>query len=145
ANTTACTEIMPKVLACFLRDHQEVSVRLLEGGNGEIANSLRKGEADLGVLAGEVDFSGLVARRFSSDRIVAVVAKGHPVAARPGVMLADISDAPMVGLYAGASLRDFIDEKANALGLPPFRYRVEASNYEAMCLMAESGIGIGVI
>lgn len=145
ANTTACTEIMPGVLARFLRTHQQVSVRLQEGGNVEIARSVRNGAADLGVLAGELDFSGLVARRFSSDRIVLVAHSQHPLADMPALSLADVGHLPMVGMLTGASLRDFLDERVANLGMPPLRYRAEAGNYEAMCLMAEAGIGVGIL
>lgn len=144
ANTTACTEIMPTVLAAFLAEHEKVSVRLKEGGNAEIAHAVREGRADLGVLAGNLDFTGLRTWRFASDRIVAVMPLGHPWSERSTVSFAEVMEQPFIGLNTGSSLRDYLGDRAAFMGLSAVQPRVEVGSFEAMCLMVEAGIGISL-
>lgn len=144
ANTTACTEIMPAVLAGFLSSHPLVSVNLKEHSNPEIARSVREGRADIGLLAGELDLRELSSVRFATDRVVLVVARGHRFARRAKVSFAEIFDHPIVGLQEGTTLQTFLAERVEAMGRPQPRPRAQVSNFEALCLMAEAGVGLGV-
>lgn len=145
ANTTAVSELMPKVLAAFLAAHEQVTVSLREHGNREIARAVREGRADVGIVAGDVDFSGLEATHFATDRLVLVVAHRHPLARRAKATFADVVDLPMVGLYEGSTIQRFLAERVEAMGRPPMRPRIEVNNFDAICLMAEAGVGIGVV
>ncbi|MDR0203252.1 MAG: LysR family transcriptional regulator [Delftia acidovorans] len=144
ANTTACTELMPSVLARFLADHQQVSVRLKEGGNAEVVRAVREGRADLGVLAGDLDFSGLRAWCFAEEKIVAVLPAAHAWAGRAGLSFLEVMEQPFIALNTGASLRDFLWEKAASMGLAAVQPRVEVGSFEAMSLMVEAGIGLAI-
>jgi DNA-binding transcriptional LysR family regulator len=144
ANTTACTEIMPTVLAQFLPQHGRISVRMQEGSNTEIAHAVREGRADMGVLAGEVDFTGLKKWRFASDRVVAVVSQRHPWVERESVGFAELMEQPLIALNQGSSMRDFVGEKVTSMGLPPIQPRVEVGSFDAMCLLVAAGIGVAL-
>lgn len=145
ANTTAVTEFMPAVLATFLASHPEVSVSLKEQANHEIARAVREGRADLGVVAGDADFSGLEARHFATDRLTVVCAAQHPLAVRGAVSLAEVLEHPTVALYEGSTLQDFMAQRIEAMGRPQVRPRVQVNSFEAVCLMAAAGVGVGVV
>lgn len=144
ANTTACTEVMPSVLAQFLPAHPQVSVRMQETNNTAIAQAVREGRADMGVLAGEVDFTGLVRWRFASDRVVAVVSTGHPWAERASVGFAELMEQPLISLNQGSSMRDFVGEKLVSMGLPSIQPRVEVGSFDAVCMLVAAGIGVSL-
>ena len=145
ANTTAVTEFMPAVLAGFLASHPEVSVSLREQANSEIARAVLGGRADLGVLAGEVDLAGLAARHFATDRLVLVCSRRHRLARRARVAFAEVAGEPSVGLYEGSTIEHFIKGRREALGRPQARPRVQVNSFEALCLMAAAGVGVGVV
>jgi DNA-binding transcriptional LysR family regulator len=145
ANTTAVTELMPGVLATFLAAHPQVSVSLKEQANPEIARAVREGRADLGVLAGDVDLSGLESRHFATDRLTVVCAADHPLAQRSGVTLAEVLEHPSVGLYESSTIQGFLAQRIEAMGRPQVRPRVQVNSFEAVCLMAAAGVGVGVV
>ena len=145
ANTTAVTEIMPKVLATFLAAHPQVSVSLREQGNADIARAVREGRADIGVVAGELDLSGLESTHFATDRLVLVVGRAHRLARRAKVKFAEVIDEPMIGLYEGSTIQRFLTSRVQAMGRPAVRPRAEVNSFEAICLMAAAGVGIGVV
>lgn len=118
ANTTAVTEFMPAVLAAFLAAHPQVSVSLREQANHEIARAVREGRADLGVVAGEIDFSVLEARHFATDRLTLVCAPDHPLAARADVALAEALEHPSVGLYEGSTIQGILADLVEAICAP---------------------------
>lgn len=144
ANTTAVTEFMPAVLAEFLAAHPHVSVSLKEQANHEIARAVREARADLGVVAGDLDLTGLTSVHFASDRLVLVAARSHPLASRPRVPFAEVIEHPMVGLYEGSSARAFLAGRVEAMGRPPVHVRVQVNSFEALCLMAEAGVGLAI-
>jgi DNA-binding transcriptional LysR family regulator len=145
ANTTAVTELMPAVLAAFLAAHPQVSVSLQEQANHEIARAVREGRADLGVVAGDVDLGGLQARHFATDWLIAVCARSHPLAQRAEVSFAEVLEHPTVGMYEGSTIHDFMTQRIAAMGRPQVRPRVQVNSFEAVCLMAAAGVGVGIV
>src|SRR6478752_6942416 len=80
-NTTALSEYLPPVLGAFLKDHPHISVDLEERLSHEIADALRTGACDIGVLADSADLHGLRTRIFRHDPLTLIVPRGHPLAA----------------------------------------------------------------
>jgi DNA-binding transcriptional LysR family regulator len=144
ANTTAVTELMPVVLARFLVTHPQVSVSLKEQANPEIARAVREGRADLGVLAGDIDLTGLSSVHFATDRLVLVAPRGHRLARRAKASYAEVIAHPTVSLHDGSTINDFLARRVEAMGLPPVRPRVQVNSFEALCLMVEAGVGLGI-
>lgn len=144
ANTTATTEFMPAVLAGFLATHPLVSVSLKEQANHEIARAVREGRADVGVVAGEMDLSGLASRHFATDELRLVCARSHRLARRARVAFAELLELPAVGLHEGSTIERFLAGQVEAMGRPPRRLRIQVSSFEALCLMAAAGVGVGI-
>lgn len=145
ANTTAVTEIMPKVLASFLAAHPLVSVSLREQGNAEIARAVREGRADVGIVAGELDLSGLDSAQFATDRLALVVSRMHRLARRKKIAFSEVIGEPMIGLYGSSTIQTFLADRVQDMGRPAARPRVAVNSFEAVCLMAEAGVGLGVV
>ena len=80
-NTTALSEHLPPVLGEFLQRHPRVSVDLEERPSHEIADALRAGTCDIGVLADSADLGGLRVAVFRHDPRL-IVPSGHALAAR---------------------------------------------------------------
>lgn len=145
ANTTAVTEFMPAVLARFLAEHSQLSVTLKEQANYEIARAVREGRADLGVVAGDLDLSGLWSRHFATDRLVLIVPGQHALAKRRSAGFSEVVTHPLVGLYAHSTLQTFLAGRVEAMGWPQIRLRVQVNSFEALSLMVEAGVGLAVV
>ena len=144
AYTTAVTEFLPAVLARFLASHPQVSVSLKEQANHEISRAVREGRADLGMVAGDLDLTGLTSFHFATDRLMLVAALSHPLARQTRVSFAEVIEHPMVGFYEGSTLHGFLAGRVEAMGRPPLRTRVQVNSFEALCLMVQAGVGLAI-
>ena len=144
ANTTAITSILPAALAAFLARQPQVDVDLQERLSHEIVMDLHEARADIGVVAGDVDTAGLQVRSFGSDALVVVVAASHPLASAGQVDFVDTLDQPHISLQEGSALAGFLPPIARGMGRS-LDFRIQVGSFEAICLLVEAGVGIGII
>ncbi|XAH26227.1 LysR substrate-binding domain-containing protein [Xylophilus sp. GW821-FHT01B05] len=144
ANTTAVSDILPGLLPGFLAAHPRVNIDLLEKPNALIPQGVRSGQADIGIVAGETDTQGLQSIHFSTDRLVLVTARKHPLAQRSSIAFADTLDEDAVGMVQGSTLQAFLHQVVERLGRP-LKLRVQLGSFDAMCRMIGSGVGVGVV
>lgn len=143
ANTTAVTEFLPEVLARFLADRPGVTIDLQEHLTRGIVRAVAGGTADLGIVSGEIDVTGIEARPFSTDRLVLVAAEGHPIAQAERMAFADTLGHEHVGLHEGSTLLAFLRSLIEQGGYDR-ALRLQVRSFEAMCRLVEAGVGIGV-
>jgi DNA-binding transcriptional LysR family regulator len=143
SNTNAITEFLPEALATFLAANPGVSIDLEERLSDEIVGLVAEGAADMGIVAGTADLGGLEAFPFRTDRFVLVTAADHPLAGAAAVSFAEALDYDLVGLDRASALQRFLTEKAARAGRA-LRLRVQVRSFDAVCRLAEAGVGVGV-
>ena len=144
ANTTAVTEFMPEALALFLATRPRVTVDLQERLTEDILKAVRNGAADLGVVSGDLDWTGLDRVVFSTDRLMLATPLDHPLAGRASVAFAQTLRFHHIGLHEGSTLLAFLRGLMDRHGYDR-ALRVKVRSFEAMCRMVEAGVGIGVV
>ncbi len=144
ANTTAVMDFLPELLPAFLAANPRINIELQEKPNADIARGVREGQADVGIIAGEVDTAGLRAIHFSTDRLVLVAARRHPLARRKSIAFADTLSHDYIGMHAGSTLQAYLTRITEGLG-HPLKLRIQLSSFDAMCRMIGGGVGIGVV
>jgi DNA-binding transcriptional LysR family regulator len=144
SNTNALTEFLPEALASFLAANPGVSVDVEERLSGEIVGLVAEGAADIGIVAGVTDLGALQTFPFRTDRFVLVTATDHPLAsAGPEVAFADALGFDFVGLDRASALQRFLTDKAARAGRA-LKLRVQVRSFDAVCRLAEAGVGVGV-
>ena len=143
-NTAGAQEHLPAVLPAFLRKYPRVAIEIEEHPSHAIADALRMGTCDIGLLSDAEDLAGLHTRHIRADPLVAVVQRGHPLAASRQLALTDLLDTEFVGLNDRSALQRLIDAQARRLGAR-LRYRVRLGTLDAVCRMAGAGIGLGIV
>lgn len=148
ANTHATHTFLPGDLADFLSDNPQVSVTLEEHTSPHIALAVAGGEVEVGVVAGNVEGSGVELIPYRQDRLVLVVPGGHPLAARAGeaegLRFADVLDYPFVMLHAGSAIHTFTTNAAAAQGRH-LNVRIQVRSFGAVLRMVGAGVGIGLV
>lgn len=144
ANTTAVSEFLPCALGAFLADHLPVNIDLREYPSPDIVMAVREGKTDIGIVAGHVSTAGLETLPYFEDQLVLGVSRGHPLAQRRRVPFVDAIPYEFVGLGPASAMHSFISRIAVDQGWE-LKIRIHVGNYDAMCRMIESGVGIGLL
>lgn len=144
SNTNALTEFLPETLSSFLTAYPDISVDLEERLSDEIVGLIAEGAADIGIVAGTVDYGGLHTFPFRSDRFVLVVGRNHPLASRSRIGFAEVLDYDMVGLDRASAIQRFLADKASRIGRA-IRLRVQLRSFDAICRLVECNVGVGIV
>ena len=143
ANTSAITQFLPDDLAAFVAEYPDVKVELEESRSNSIAQALRESRTDIGVVLEGTDLQGLHSFPYRTDRLVAVVPRGHALRMRKAG-LAELLKHDFVGLDSQAAMMKLLADAAAEIG-EPLRLRVQVSSFEAVCKLVQAGMGIGVL
>jgi len=150
SNTAAMTEFLPEALAVFMAKHPNVDIDLEERLSYEIVQAIAAGLADVGIVSDSVDLAGLETFPFRLDRMVVVAAEEHPLVRtmrrekKRIIEFAQTLDYDFIGLAGDSALQRYLGELAARAG-KRLKYRVRLRSFDAICRMAENGVGIGVI
>ncbi|MBJ7263781.1 MAG: LysR family transcriptional regulator [Burkholderiaceae bacterium] len=145
ANTTATNSFLADALSTFLAETADVDVELEEKLSGEIVLSIRSGGADLGIVAGTVDTTGLDVLPLFRDELAVVVSLAHPLAQKTRLRFIDLlDDYQFVGIHPHSAIQTFLEDIAQGLGKRILQ-RVHVGSFEAVCRMVEAGAGIAIV
>jgi DNA-binding transcriptional LysR family regulator len=143
---TGCT-VTPlfDALAAFHRAHPGVEITLIEDSSDLLTERVRAGTADLALIgASGTPPAGLGALPIISERLVAALSPGHPLAGRPRATLADIAAYPLVCMPQGTGIRAVLDQACAAQGIQP-DIALQASAPSAVADLAIRGLGIAIL
>jgi len=145
ANTTATNSFLADALSAFLAENPDVDVELEEKLSGEIVLAIRAGGADLGIVAGGVDTSGLDVLPLFRDELTVVTSLSHPLAKSTTLHFVDLLDQyQFVGIHPNSAIQTFLEDIAAGLGKRILQ-RVNVGSFEAVCRMVEAGAGIAIV
>ena len=143
---TACT-VTPlfDAIATFQLAHPGVEIALFEDNSDRLVQGVRSGTTDLALIgAAGTPPTGLEALSVVSERLVAAVPSGHPLAKRRRATLAEISAYPIVCLPEGTGIRTVFDQACAAKGIQP-DIVLQASAPGAVADLAVRGLGIAIL
>jgi DNA-binding transcriptional LysR family regulator len=143
ANTSAITQFLPKDLAGFAASYPDVKLELEESRSGEVAQALREGRADIGIVMDGALLEGLESYEYRRDRLVAVVPEDHEFRAESS-KFEQLLKYDLVALDSSAAMMRLIADAALVSG-QPLRLRMQVKSFEAVCKLVQAGMGIGVL
>jgi DNA-binding transcriptional LysR family regulator len=143
ASTSAITQFLPADLAAFAEQRPELRVDLREGFTPDIAQAVRSGVAEVGILVGDVGLGDLETAVYRRDRLV-IVAREDDVSLGPRVCFADVDGRDLVLMEEITAttrlLRAIAAREGRAL-----RIRAQVNSFDAVCRMVQSGFGLGFL
>ncbi|MEU6411289.1 LysR substrate-binding domain-containing protein [Microbispora sp. NPDC046933] len=131
-------------LAAFHRAHPGVEIVLLEDNSERLVEGVRSGALDLALTGLAAAPDGLETLTIVSERLVAAVPPGHPLAERGAVTLRDLGSYPLVCMPYGTGLRTVFDRACAAQGLQPV-ISLQAGAADAVADLAARGLGVAVL
>jgi DNA-binding transcriptional LysR family regulator len=116
ASQTVAEYLLPAWLVALRSGHPGLSVTLRAANSAEVAAAVVAGEVELGFVEGPDAPTGLHAETVAADRLVVVVAPGHPWSKRRrGVAAAELAATPLVSREAGSGTRRAFEEALRPL------------------------------
>ena len=147
---TAGNTLMPLAIARFRAAHPDVQLTLAEGEPEDIAPRLRTGEFDLALLfefrgaaAGKVT-SGLRSIELREDPLHVVLPRGHELADKGTLKLADLSDESWIQTSAESPCARHVVRSCHEAGFSP-SVSFESDDYQTVQGLVAAGVGVALI
>ncbi|MFJ6997549.1 LysR family transcriptional regulator [Streptomyces sp. NPDC003090] len=132
-------------LAAFHEAHPGVEVLLREDDSDRLVEAVRAGTLDLALVGTPAPPpEGLEALALLSERLVAAVPPGHPLAALPRVTLRDLAAHPVVCMPPGTGLRAVFDRACADADVRP-AITLQAGAGDAIADLAARGLAVAVL
>jgi LysR family cyn operon transcriptional activator len=141
--------LLPGPLASFAHAHPGVRVAVQTYATGDVAEAVRSGRVDLGVVAGMPASAlarspGVAAERLYEEQFVVVVRAADDLAGKRRVRLADLADRPMLMAASGTYTHDVVLEACARAGFTP-RVVLSLDSGEALRETVRRGLGLTLL
>ncbi|MFI7439807.1 LysR family transcriptional regulator [Nonomuraea indica] len=144
ASMTVAEYLMPRWLGELQHREPDVQVGLAVVNSADVAARVLAGEVELGFVEGPSVPAGLARRVVGTDRLVVVVAPGHPWARRRTALRgAELAATPLVVREPGSGTRVTLDVAFAGLGQA--RPRLELGSNSAVKGAAQAGVAPAVL
>ncbi|HVT55827.1 MAG TPA: LysR substrate-binding domain-containing protein [Xanthobacteraceae bacterium] len=147
ASQTIASYWLPRYLVQFHLTYPKIKINLVAGNTTQVARAVDLGTADLGFVEGRVEEENLVQQAVARDRLILVVGRKHPWAARKRVMPNDLLSTGWVLREVGSGTRSEFEDALREWKIAADRLNVvlELPSNEAVRAAVESGAGATVI
>jgi DNA-binding transcriptional LysR family regulator len=144
ASSSVVMGFLTEPLSAFLPRHPALRLDLRETTSREAGAALREGQVDLALMDRLHLPPGCEHRPWRSDRLVAVLPAGHPLARPRRLAFAALLAHDLVGLDQGTALHGALRMAADAAG-QELRLRVTVRSFEAVAMLVGAGLGLAVL
>jgi DNA-binding transcriptional LysR family regulator len=143
ASQTIAAYWLPPILAEYSRRHPSLAIELAIGNTGQAAARVREGEADLGIVEGEIDDPALAHWQLGEDRLILVAAA--PV--KETIDTAWLRRARWVTREAGSGTLSTFNEALRRRGFDPDDLDVALvlPSNESVRTAVEAGVGVAAL
>ncbi|ATO69698.3 LysR family transcriptional regulator [Mycobacterium avium] len=136
--------VVPRLIARFKESSPRVTFTLEEGAAESIADRVRSGGVDIGVVSPRPVERTLAWRSLFRQRLGVAVPDGHRFARGAAVSMVDLADEPFVTMHPGFGMRRLLDELCAAAQFRP-RVALQAPNLTTAASLVAAGLGISLV
>lgn len=144
ANPSSITQFLPPILTSFHASNPNVRIELLEEVSSRTVQLVSDRAADIGIVAGSVDFGGLQTMDFRRDNLAMMMHRSHPLAGRKSVAFAETLGYSQVGLAEGSSIQATLFDAARTQG-QRLDLIVRVASFDALRILVAEKIGIACL
>jgi DNA-binding transcriptional LysR family regulator len=143
---TAVAALVPRALAAFREEHPAVTLTLVEGRTPALLERLLSGDADVAVVSAPPD-RPLDSQRFDlhhllDEHLLVAVHRGHRLARRRTVRLAELAEDPFI--LGSATAEDALLRASLPPGFQP-RVDIVAADWTGKLGCVAAGLGVALI
>jgi LysR family transcriptional activator of glutamate synthase operon len=133
-------------LAIFHQRHPAVELTVREQSSEELAEMLRDDELDLAFLSvtERIESHGLGLQQLVSEELVVILPRGHRLAQRRRLRMADLADEQFISYREGARLRELLVSAGHHAGFEP-QVKLESNESQRIRRLVERGMGVAIL
>ena len=143
---TAVAALVPRALAAFGDAHPDVALSLVEGHTPALLERLTAGDADLAVVSSPptaaIDPGRFELRHLLDERLLVAVPRGHRLARRRTVRLAELADDPFI--VGSATAEETLMRASLPSGFAP-RVDIVAAEWTGKLGCVAAGLGVALV
>jgi DNA-binding transcriptional LysR family regulator len=145
SNLSALAGSLPEELASFQKNNPDIELLVEERISSDIIHSVQIGTAEIGLVSATMLTPGLQVLQWRTDRLVAVLPKGHRLATgNKSLRFADLVIEPFVGLSSSMALQNIFRQEAAVLGTT-LKERVNVASFDGVRRMIQAGFGVSIL
>jgi DNA-binding transcriptional LysR family regulator len=144
ANSSSLNGFIIPAVSRFLVDNPNINIDLEERRSDNIPAAIAAGEADIGVLAGAVEATGVEVLPYALDKLIIVVPPKHPLAQEREIRFGAALDFDFICVDKNSSNYAFFKEISQRAGRNP-NVRMHAHSFEAVIALVADGVGIALV
>ncbi|WP_095107771.1 LysR substrate-binding domain-containing protein [Pseudomonas sp. Irchel 3E20] len=142
--TSMAQELLPRIVAEFLKGHDEIVVELLTGSYDMIERAVLDRSADLGFVRLPTELADFDTEPLLHSEGVCVMPADHPLARHEWIEARHLHDVPLVMLGRQRAVRAELNQVFRAANLTP-QVRVEVHSVGAACSFVAEGLGVSIV
>lgn len=142
--TSMASELLPRIVAEFLNDHQDVVIELLTGSYDMIERAVLDRSADLGFVRLPTELPDFEIEPVLQTEGVCVMPANHPLSRHAEIDVRLLHDVPLVLLGRQRALRAELNQVFRAAHLTP-QVRIEVHSVGAACAFVAEGLGVSIV
>lgn len=128
----------------FLRAHPQVNLRIEYSRSNRVYDEVKRGEADLGIVAYPARRSQIAVVPFREDRLVLICPPNHPLAVHQRISIKKLAGEQFVGFERDLPTRKQTDRVLRRHEVE-VRYKMELDNIETIKRVVEIGTGCALL
>lgn len=138
------TNVLPRALHAFMERNPNVAVTFQARMSSDVRDLVASGQFDIGIVADEIDRTGVEISEFSRFPVAVAVPKGHSLEALAVIRPVDLAEYPFIALAREDTTRRDAEHVFNEAGVT-IRTVMETPHSTTICAMVAAGIGVGLV
>ncbi len=138
------TNILPRALRAFMVRNPNVAITFQTRMSSNVRDLVASGQFDLGIVADEIDRTGVEVQEFTQFRVAAAIPEGNPLEELEVIRPTDLAGQPFIALAPEDTTRREAEQAFEDAGVMP-RTVIETPYSTTICSMVAAGIGIGLV
>lgn len=138
------TNVLPRALQAFMARNPNVAITFQARMSSNVRDLVASGQFDLGIVADEIDSTGVAVEEFARFRVAVAMPQGHPLETLDVVHPSDLDGHRFIALAPEDTTRREAEEAFERAGVT-IRPVVETPYSTTICAMVAAGIGVGLV